>query len=252
MPPGCTNRIAAGLAAAISSDGAPAFDAMPEGDGRLAAILHSVPGRRVLRYQHFGNWHLNVAGESWASYLAARPGALREAIRRRSRAIFASGGQVVLHHQPGLLESGIDAFEAVYRRSWKRREPYPGFTPALLRMLSAQGWLRLGVLRHGGVPIAARSWAVLGGTAHLLKLAHDEAARRHSPGTVLTAAMLRGIIDEGGISEIDFGRGADAYKQAWTGSLRMRQGCVIADPSTLRGALSIARHRLGEWRHSRA
>ena len=38
------------------------------------------------------------------------------------------------------------------------------------------------------------TWVLAGGTATVLKLAHDEAARSRSPGTVLTAAMIRGLL----------------------------------------------------------
>src|SRR6185312_14241217 len=42
-------------------------------------------GLRVLPFDHFGNWHEDVAGLDWNGYLAARPGALRETVRRRLR-----------------------------------------------------------------------------------------------------------------------------------------------------------------------
>ena len=43
-------------------------------------------------------------------------------------------------------------------------------------------------------------------------------SKRYSPGTVLTAMMLRRLIEEEGVSEIDFGRGDDDYKRGWGGS----------------------------------
>ena len=39
----------------------------------------------VARFDHFGNWYEDVAGLDWPGYLARRPGALRETIRRRTR-----------------------------------------------------------------------------------------------------------------------------------------------------------------------
>src|SRR5271155_5446744 len=42
-------------------------------------------GLSVARFDHFGNWHEDVANLDWATYLASRPGALRETIRRRGR-----------------------------------------------------------------------------------------------------------------------------------------------------------------------
>jgi hypothetical protein len=39
-------------------------------------------GLAVAMFDHFGNWHEDVAGLDWNAWLAARPGALRETIRR--------------------------------------------------------------------------------------------------------------------------------------------------------------------------
>ena len=54
----------------------------------LAPLLAGMrrAGMLAQRFDHFGNWHEDLAGRCWAAYLAARPGALRETIRRRGRA----------------------------------------------------------------------------------------------------------------------------------------------------------------------
>ena len=82
-------------------------------------------GLAVLRFDHFGNWHEDVAGQSWAGYLAARPGALRETIRRRLGPA-ERDPSIVLETISGTgLEAGIAAYEEVYARSWKRRSRSP-------------------------------------------------------------------------------------------------------------------------------
>ena len=58
-----------------------------------------------------------------------------------------------------------------------------------------------------------------------------------SPGTVLTALMMAGILDgDDAVHEVDFGRGDDPYKRLWAGRRRQRVGLVIADPRRPRGA----------------
>ena len=214
----------------------------------LPPLLEGVraAGLAVLRFDHFGNWHEDVAGQSWAGYLAARPGALRETIRRRL-------GQAERDPRIALetidstagLEAGIAAYEEVYARSWKRTEPFPRFGAALMRAAAAEGALRLGLLRLDGRPVAAQYWVLTGGTATVLKLAHDEAARARSPGTVLTAAMIRGLLEREWVAKLDFGRGDDAYKSAWAGQRRQRVGVVLANPRRPAGLLALVRHRLG-------
>jgi hypothetical protein len=203
-------------------------------------------GLAVLRFNHFGNWYEGVAGRSWAEYLAARPGALRETIRRRLGQAERDTRTTLETIDSGAgLEAGIGAYEDVYARSWKGTEPFPRFSAALMRAAAAEGALRLGLLRLDGRPVAAQYWVVAGGRATVLKLTHDEAARARSPGTVLTAAMIRDLLERERVAELDFGRGDDAYKSLWTGSRRQRIGVVLANPRRPAGLLALARHRLG-------
>ena len=82
----------------------------------------------------------------------------------------------------------------------------------------------------------------------MLKLAHDEAFKAASPGTVLTALMLRRLLDEEQVPEIDFGRGDDAYKPAWAAQRRQRIGLMLANPLHPRGLAFLGRHALGRAR----
>ena len=199
-------------------------------------------------YDHFGNWSAGVAGQGWEGYLAGRPGALRETIRRRGRTA-AKDGSVrfeVVRGMDGLAEA-LAAYETVYARSWKVPEPFPRFNKALLTRLAPSGGMRLGVLWQGGVPMAAQYWTVADGTATVLKLAHDDGARALSPGTLLTAHMIRGLLDEG-VQRLDFGRGDDQYKQPWTGERRQRVGVLVANPLHPAGLLALGRHWAGAAR----
>jgi CelD/BcsL family acetyltransferase involved in cellulose biosynthesis len=225
---------------------------------RLEALDPDWPGRApllaglraagvvALRFAQFGNWYLPLAGLDWAGYLAGRPGALRATIRRRvARAARDPAIAFALISGGAALEAGIAAYESVHASSWKPPEPYPAFGPALLRAAAGAGVLRLGVLRQGGAPVAAQYWTLAGGTATVLKLAHDERARALSPGTVLTALMIRHLLERDGAAVLDFGRGDDPYKAGWTGLRRPREGlllCPLAHPA---GLAALARHGLG-------
>ena len=229
------------------------LDALDSGWPGLPPLLEGVraAGLAVLRFDHFGNWHENVAGRSWADYLAARPGALRETIRRRGNKLRASGASFrVLRAGPGLAEA-IRAYQQIYARSWKTPEPFPLFNPAFMRACAADGTLRLGLLTRGETPLAAQFWVVRGGCATVLKLAHDEQARAEAPGTVLTAHMIETLIEQDNISELDFGRGDDPYKADWTDTRRQRTGVLLADPWRPAGLAAIARHLVGVMRRGR-
>ena len=203
-------------------------------------------GLSAVRFDHFGSWYEDVSGLDWARYLARRPGALRETIRRRTRrAELLQGAHFGLFYKPNEMAEGIAAFEAVYARSWKEPEPYPAFNPAQIHAAASLGIAQVGIWWIGDTPAAAQFWIVEHGRATVLKLAHDEAFKEHSPGTVLTAWMVRRMIEQMQVSELNFGRGDDAYKRDWVGSRRQRTGVMLINPRHPLGMLALARHTLG-------
>jgi CelD/BcsL family acetyltransferase involved in cellulose biosynthesis len=206
-------------------------------------------GLRTLRFDHFGNWQETVATLDWQTYVATRPGALRETIRRRlRRAEQLPDAGFRLLSRPEQMDHAIEAYESIYRRSWKAPEPFPGFNPALIRATAANGQLRLGLWSIGPQPVAAQVWVVQQGRATVLKLAHNEAFKVHSPGTVLTAWMLRHLLDQEHVTTIDFGRGDDAYKQGWARHRRQRVGLLLVNPRHPAGAAALLRHAAGRLR----
>ena len=222
------------------------IDALPAEWPHLSACIAAAraAGLSVRRFDHFGNWHEVVEGQTWEVYLAGRQGQLRETIRRKLRRAhrfeLITGGD--------RLEAGIANFESVYRRSWKEPEPFPDFNAALMRAIAPLGMLRLGVLHIDDTTAAAQFWIVERERATVLKLAHDEAFKAASPGTVLTALMLRQLLDEEQVPEIDFGRGDDGYKSAWAGQRRQRIGLVFANRLHPRGMAFLGRHAIGRAR----
>jgi hypothetical protein len=194
-----------------------------------------------LPFDHFGNWRQSVVGD-WNGYLRERPGYVREVLRRRSKRLEQSGARFTVMTAATDLERGIAAFERVYATSWKTPEPFPNFNPALMRACAAQGSLRLGTIARGDDALAVQFWVVVGRWSAVLKLAHNEAAKALSPGTVLTARMIQHLMTTDGVTEIDFGRGDDPYKQSWTGTRRQRVGLVLANPLLAGGLLSISQH----------
>jgi len=228
------------------------LDTLPEEAPLLPAILAGLRqgGLRPLPFQHFGNWWQPLEpGAGWQGYLATRAPALRNTIQRKlSRAARESRYEAI--SGPGAaLEAGILAYEDVRARSWKPYEPFPSFDAALMRAAAAAGALRLGVLRGAdGTVLAAQYWVLAGGYASLLKLAHAEDAKAASPGTVLTALMIRDLIDQDGATALDFGRGDDAYKPLWVNQRRQRMGYVLADPLSPAGLLAMARQTAGHTR----
>ena len=205
----------------------------------------SLAGLKAHTYFAFGNWYEPVR-LSWAEYLKQRSGQVRSTIKRNSKKFAAEGGRIEIVHGGDGLEVALQAYQAVYAKSWKVQEPYPDFIPGLIRLCARRGWLRLGLAWLGERPVAAQIWIVANGRADIYKLAYDEAYKALAPGTLLTAALMEQAIDVDKVHEIDYLIGDDPYKATWMSCRRERCGLVAYDPYTLRGLLGLARQLVGE------
>ena len=210
-------------------------------------------GIRSARFDHVGVWRETLPeGQGWEDYLADRPSTLRQTVERKGKRA-ARETRFSLIAAPGAaLEAGIEAFHAVRAGSWKPAEPFPDFDAALMRAAAASGALRLGVLTRvaDDTPLAAQYWILDqgGARATVPKLFHLEAARAASPGTVLTAMMVRHLITEDRVRTLDFGRGDDAYKAHWVSGRVQFIGLVLADPRHPAGLAALARQAAGRLR----
>jgi hypothetical protein len=136
-------------------------------------------------------------------------------------------------------------FERVYNLSWKQPEPYPEFIPSLCRLAARLGWLRLGLLNVEGQTIAAQLWFVVNGRALIYKIAYDQAHAALSAGAVLTADMIRRVIDGEG-QEVDYLSGDDSYKRHWMSRRRERFGIIAFNPAPSGASLLGSKHFLGK------
>jgi len=195
-------------------------------------------------YFAFGNWYLPVT-MTWPAYLASRDGMLRNTIKRMGKKFAAHGGRLQLVEGGQELEAAIAAYGQVYGASWKQPEPYPDFMPGLLRDCARHGTLRLGLAWLDGRPVAAQVWIVSGGRAAIYKLAYDETAKAHAPGTLLTALLMQHVIEVDQVREVDYLMGDDLYKQAWMSHRRERRGIIAYRRGTWRGLAGWLREVAG-------
>lgn len=197
-----------------------------------------------LTYRCFGNWFLE-GKNGWEGYLRSRSANLRSTIKRRNKDFAAAGGTLEVISSSENIEQAIAAFQEVYSASWKVPEPYPDFVPTLIRRMAEKGMLRLGIARLGDQAVAVQLWIVAGKKASIFKLAYHEKYAGYSPGTVLTADLLRHVIERDGVTEVDFLKGDDKYKRMWMSHRRERRGIVAYNPTTLVGWLLLARELTG-------
>lgn len=190
-----------------------------------------------------GNWFLPVSG-TWEDYLKSRSANLRSSVRRRCKRFLADGGTVEIASTPDHIEQLIAEFTEIYSASWKKPEPYPDFVSSLIRRLAQMGTLRLGIARLKEQTIAAQLWIVNHNKANIYKVAYDQRFASYAPGTVLTAHLLRYVIDNDQVSEVDFLIGDDDYKRHWMSDRRERWGIVAYNPAKLFGLALLVKETL--------
>lgn len=244
---------APGLALAWRKAGAAVLDLRPlDAEAPWVVELRDAlraAGFWVAELPAFGNWVLDVRGQSSADYLAARPGPLRTSLQRGRARLSRSGSwsMAVLTEADEALERALDAYEQVYASSWKPTEPTPGFIRSLARRMAARGQLRLGILSLESKALAAQIWFVEDGVAYIFKLAHLDGQEAFSPGSLLTAHLMAHVIDEDKVWSVDFISGDDAYKQDWMSRRRQRLALVAFSKTHVRGAWAALRHFGGDW-----
>ncbi|MDO9370446.1 MAG: GNAT family N-acetyltransferase [Sphingopyxis sp.] len=144
------------------------------------------------------------------AWWASRPGALRNTVQRKAKKGVVDT-QLLTAFDPGSWA----AYESIYAASWKPEEGHPALLRAFAESESAGGRLRMGIARIDGMPVAAQFWTVEDGTAFIHKLAHVEDSLKASPGTLLSAALFRHVIEVDQVKRVDFGTGNDGYKRDW-------------------------------------
>jgi hypothetical protein len=200
------------------------LDAASPDTAALVEVL-SDQGWYVRRHFCFGNWTLPCEGLAFDDYIAARDSQLRNTYARKAKKLLAAGFLQIATH-PDEVDAAMDAYDAVYSKSWKQPEPYPNFVRGWARRFAEQGWLQMGVVRVADVPIAAQFWFTIDRRAYIFKLAYDEQQSKWSAGTVLWAHMFRHALDVDRVVEIDYLTGDDAYKKSWMTHRRERIGLM--------------------------
>lgn len=181
-----------------------------EGDADMLLASFRRAGWLAVRRPMGARHLLQLDGRGFAAWWGARPGRLRNQVRRKGR-----GNPFAISITDRLSDALWQDYVDVHDRSWKEPEPGLSFLRALAERESAAGTLRLGFARAEGRAVAAQLWTVENGIALIHKLSHDSAYDDASPGTLLSHAMFAHAIDVDRVETIDYGTGDNAYKAEW-------------------------------------
>jgi CelD/BcsL family acetyltransferase involved in cellulose biosynthesis len=222
---------------------------MDPDDPAFAALERGMRARGayVQRYFRFGNWYLDVAGRDADAYLASLPSRVQNTLRRKGKKLAQRGdARFEILTTPAGLDGALDAWEAVYAKSWRTQaEPYPTFIRDVAHAFAEHGWLRFGLLWLGDTLAAAQLWFVHGGTASIFKLAYDPDHAELSAGSLLTAHLMRHALDVDRVRVVDYLSGDDDYKRDWMSARRERWGLRAYRLASVAGLAGAARSLAG-------
>lgn len=220
------------------------FDAMDPDHSSYAKLEQALrlAGMLPFRFFGFGNWYLQAESLTWESYLKQLSGNRRYTLKRMGKKFEEAGGRfTIVTGQESDLNEVISAYLTVYASSWKVPEPFPDFIPGFVNLCARLGWLRMGVAYIEDQPVAAQFWLVSHGRACIYKVAYDEKFASFSPGNLLTAQLMRHVLDIDKVREVDFLIGDDNYKQIWMSHRRERWGIVAYNTRTVKGLVLAMR-----------
>ena len=219
------------------------LDAQASDTSALRAALKAA-GWYTKPYFCFANWYMPCEGVAFADYMNARDSQLFNTWSRKKKKFKTDGtgdARLQLVTRPEDVAAAMDAYDAVYAKSWKNPEPFPNFVRGWAAICAGEGWLRMGVAWVGEVPIAVQFWFTVERRAYIFKLAYDEDYTKWSAGTVLTAHLMQRSMDVDRVVEIDYLTGDDPYKKAWMSQRRERVGLLACRLSSPRGLAAAAR-----------
>lgn len=216
-----------GSGAASYALGSLRLDALDGADAGVTAFLKGIEASSLIgvQYRHFVNRYEPIA--NFESYWSARPTRLRATVRRKLAQARMQAVDFRCYRDE--FDEAMAIYDDIYRASWKPTEPHPLFIANMVKKLARIGFVRLGIMRLAGRPVAAQIWLVCERKATIFKLAHREDAAKYSPGTLLTHWLTETLVREEGLNEIDFGRGGDTYKRDWLDCERLRIGLVAGN-----------------------
>jgi CelD/BcsL family acetyltransferase involved in cellulose biosynthesis len=132
----------------------------------------------------------------------------------------------------------------VSRQSWKgarglamaTMRGMPTFFHELTRRASANGWLRVWILRLDGRAVATEYQIVADGRVHALRADFDPSLADLSPGAYLNQRIVQALFEGGKVHEYDMGPGDRLYKARWASGAHETATLVIFR-SSVRGLM---------------
>jgi len=182
---------------------------------------------------------LDIRG-TWEEFFRHKTQRFRKTCRNLENRI-RRGGKVTLEEHCDVDPDGPIFAEMmeVSLQSWKgprglamaTMQRMPRFFRELTRRASANGWLRLWILRLDGRPVATEYQVAQNGRIHALRADFDSSLADLSPGACLNLSIVRTLFHHGTVGEYDMGPGINEYKLRWATGAHETTGVDVYAPT---------------------
>ena len=173
-------------------------------------------GLKYRTYFCFNDWYLDGINYRFNQYFDNLPKNLRRNIKRYEKSLQNIGElRFEMRRDDKNIEIFLDHYDQIRERSWKAVEKDKAFKRQFYLMAAEKGWIRLGMLYSGEKPVAGGKYFVFGKRAFGIDAVYDQDYEKYSPGIILTSKIIQHVIDYDKVSQIDLGRGDEAYKKEW-------------------------------------
>jgi hypothetical protein len=163
--------------------------------------------------------------QSWNEYQRGRSQKLRKNLKAARRKLERRGKVTLERHdvEACVLEALPTVLE-LHERSWKRdkrvehsrSDGYSDFFTDWVRHMASLGRCRILVLRCGAVPVATTVALLDGDTYYSVQIVHDAEFAACSPGTLLEAMEIEGLMNEGRFATYEMMGSFLSNKMRWT------------------------------------
>jgi CelD/BcsL family acetyltransferase involved in cellulose biosynthesis len=225
------------------------MDAEAEPTKVLSTSLRQA-GYAVKTYRGYTNCY-QPGADSFSSYRAKLPKSSRDQIRKQlskhRRLKQSRTTRLELFEDSTDADRAIADFATVFQASWKQPDVHPEFIPRLIATGLAAKTVRLMILYIEDQPAAAELVMISEGRAVFYRTAYDPRFANHSPGAINTTKMVEHLIDRENVTEIDFGRDAEAHKKFWVRQRRYRQGIIAYNCRSMGGLFGLCWHVCEEF-----
>lgn len=218
------------------------FDSLP-GENFPSHLFEAVAdelGISVKKGEHFKNFYFDEIEGNGDWYVNSRVSHIRKNVRmfeNKCKLVGKYRVSIVARGSDEEIDAAMNDYYQVLDRSWKEWEIHPTFHRSLAKLAGQTGCLRLGLIYLEDRAIAGQLWLVSDSIAYIVRVAYDQEYRKFSPGVMLSCEMMKYVIDEDQVVEIDYLIGDESYKEDWLPQRRTRKRILLFHPKTLKGRL---------------